>query len=421
MTIINASRLALLAVSLVIVIINLHYAWQTLTPQAGGRMLPAEDFAQVQDADRRAKPASPMLLSSTASDYINTTIPNKATMSILCTSTDPYINFGSYKLRCQDFATLARQCAGTSVNITTNVEIHDILMQPHIYKDYKFDATIITKSLPFESKHFALPTWLGNIYFDLVDNYKIKGSGIHQSFTLILQTERQSELFPDHDYRVVEHWYNSYPADMERGQAMPEHIPAVSNSRKIRLATVWSLKPFEGWCPTIDGIEGVSYDCIAQSFEIDQWYSKVSPNPLSEQEIQDIMTDPKYGPGKLYYDLFQNYDVLVALAKNNTFKLHFGNVQRIVSQMRSGVPVLVEVWGPVLQNFVEKYNYPCAFQREHPQLPYLGFREAMEKMKDPAARRECQHQGLEIAKDYSPTVIGKKFLRAVGYAGDFQC
>jgi hypothetical protein len=295
------------------------------------------------------------------------------------------------------------------------------LSQPQIFKHHQYDATIIIKKIPTGSQVHGLPSWLGKIFIDMVDNYKVKPSWINPDFSLILQTERQRKVFPKHHYKVVEHWYNSYPADMARGDDLPEYVPPISQSKEMRLATIWSLKPLEGDCPSSDGIENISYDCIVQSFEIDEWYSKVLSSHDIREEVSHIMSDPMLGRGKLYYNLFQKYDVMVALAKNNTNKLLYGNVQRIVSQMRSGVPVLVEVLGPVLQEFVDRYNYTCAFQRYHLDLPYLSFGEAVEMMKDPDVRRRCQSHGLSIAKDFSPNTIGKKFLRAVGYNGKFEC
>jgi hypothetical protein len=173
----------------------------------------------------------------------------------------------------------------------------------------------------------------------------------------------------------------------------------------------------------------MSYACIEQEFEIEDWYANVVNSTAVEQEVNEIMADSMLGRGKLYYNLFQQYDVMVALAKNNLQKLRYGNVQRIVSQMRSGVPVLVEVRGAVLDHFMDKYKYKCAFQRvdtykeyrNESQSPYMTFEEAVEKMKDSELRKECQQHGLKIAREYSPNVIGKKFLKAVGYNGDFQC
>jgi hypothetical protein len=416
--------LTLVIASAVIALCNVHYVARMLKhPELEFHA----DFRQTKEAMMQhvhKSALSHVRVSSVSDDSRDPklSVQNQPTMNILCTSASPNINFGSYKLRCLDFATWAKQCAGSTVNITTGIEIDDVLMQPQIYRQYHFDATIIIKIIPTGSTTRGLPSWLGKIFIDMVDNYKVKPSWINPQFSLILQTKRQREMFPKHNYRVVEHWYNSYPADMARGDELPEYVPSISQSKQIRLATVWSLKPFEGYCPSSDGIENISYDCIVQNFEIDEWYSNVVSSPDTTEEVSHIMSDPMLGRGKLYYNLFQKYDVMVALAKNNTYKLQYGNVQRIVSQMRSGVPVLVEVWGPVLKEFVDRYNYTCAFQRFHVDpSSYLSFEEAVEMMKDPGVRRECQSHGLSIAKDFSPNTVGKKLLKAVGFKGKFEC
>jgi hypothetical protein len=100
--------------------------------------------------------------------------------------------------------------------------------------------------------------------------------------------------------------------------------------------------------------------------------------------------------------------------------------------------VLLEVDGEVLTDFMIKYDYQCSFvrtiiknntikdviqQQRQQQLWWQrrSLEEAVEMMKDPAMRKACQQHGLQIAQDYSPNVIGKKFLRAVGYEGGFDC
>ncbi|KAL3924981.1 MAG: hypothetical protein SGILL_000705 [Bacillariaceae sp.] len=291
-----------------------------------------------------------------------------------------------------------------------------------------YDATILTKSVPAGSRTFGASEGLGNIFVDVVDEYSMKDTKINYEFSVILQTPWEKERFRKHkNTKVVEHWYNSYPADMERGDAEPEHMPIISNetNKPLNLATVWFAQPGEGQCPNATSMEGVSYECLTKSFGIEGWYGGVVTTPDAAKEVETVMADPKLGRGKLYYNLFQNYDVLVALAKNNKEKLRYGNVQRVVSQMRSGVPVLVEVRGDVLKHFMDKFHYKCAFTREDSdgsdRHGLWTFEEAVENMKDPEVRRECQRQGLEIAKAYSPNVIGKKFLKTIGYTGDFQC
>lgn len=420
---------------------------------------------------------------------------------------------------------------------------------------------------------------------------------------------------------------------VSEGATVHTDISRSTQRHVVRFATVWNTRrtadPYEGGCPILDDnlMQGgsndikVTYDCLDLDFDITSWYPdrmassrmittseelgtfsmplsaintfaqlidsfiswfrskkekekrrKIRLQQHAKCEMQQALADPLLGTGKLYYNIFQQYDVLVVPVKNHTMKLHFGNVQRAVSQMRSGVPVLLEIRGKVLQDFMDRYNYTCAFTREvrnrqtHQYIysdpsnsrdtmlnreqqqqqedePYdnleselnsfldeladtskqqeqqagsalsisvpggsttstidspddlhnsfseredepeldekLGrrrlqsavgmsgsslrrssvprkwnhnnnsnnnkndndvtrgngkrkhgrkgrrqlwtFSEAVIKMTDPEVRYQCQQQGLQIAQDYSPSKIGQKFLRAVGYEGDFVC
>lgn len=141
------------------------------------------------------------------------------------------------------------------------------------------------------------------------------------------------------------------------------------------------------------------------------------------------LANPKFGAGMLYYNVFRDFDALVVLAKNDKMKLQYGNVQRAISQMRSGVPILMEIRGRVCEDFMDRYNYSCAFRRYPDEgtnqygrsSVLMSFDEAVEQLKNEDVRKECQRQGLEIVKDYSPSKIGQKFLKAVGYDGGFNC
>jgi hypothetical protein len=342
-------------------------------------------------------------------------------MNILCTSEARVLSFDSYKIRCEDFATWTTQCA-PKVSITTGIAIEAVISD---HTKFDFDATIIVKHVPKDSLTKGLPGELGEVYIDVVDNYRLHDYKINTDFTVILQNNLHEEAYPNHKHVVVKHWYNSYPADMGREDELPEYMPAISEEvpEILRLGSVWNTleSPTEGHCPRIDEIERVTYDCIEQKFDIEDWYVNVTKTPEAEEEVKAIMADPMLGRGRLYYNLFYRYDVMVALAKNNPAKLRYGNIQRIVSQMRSGVPVLVEIRGPVLQYFINTYNYKCVFQRVYPESGIWDFEEAVAHMKLPNVRRECQRHGLEIAKDYSPNRVGRKFLRAVGYEGEIDC
>jgi len=50
----------------------------------------------------------------------------------------------------------------------------------------------------------------GNMYVDLVDEYGYDDEDIPTDMHLILQTAWQgNQVFPSHNFTVVEHWYNS--------------------------------------------------------------------------------------------------------------------------------------------------------------------------------------------------------------------
>jgi len=240
-------------------------------------------------------------------------------------------------------------------------------------------------------------------------------------------------MYPNHTSSAVEHWYNSYPSDMVN-PGDPEYIPTTEQKslRRLHIASIWNTRrghdPTEGGCPK-HNVPGVKYDCIDKDFEISSWYLQLMKTKDDECEMVRTLAYPQLGTGMLYYNVFRKFDALVVLAKNHTMKLEYGNVQRAISQMRSGVPVLLEIRGRVFEDFMNQYNYTCAFRRYHNEQSILderfgklmSFNEAVKQLKNPDIRKECQRQGLEIVKDYSPSKIGQTFLKTVGYRGDFQC
>jgi hypothetical protein len=436
-----------------------------------------------------------------------------ATFRILCTSTNKKIEWGSYQIRCRDLKSWAERCCRSSssssspsdgsavggVYVVTDLSFSDMYRRRWIRwwlnklrpeETYTYDATIFVKSFP--SLKRLLPSFGNNLFVDLVDEYGYVGDDIPTKYHLIAQTAWQGpEVFPNHKTSIVEHWYNSYPADMMLPEAEddPKDIPVIgdddNNNQPLRLATVWNTRrekePTEGGCPTLSTkhqTTNVTYDCLDLEFDISKWYLKyifsrrpqLDGGDINQQQqqygqfqsteearvdMEATLQDPQLGPGKLYYNIFRNFDVLVVLTKNHKEKIRYGNVQRTISQMRSGVPVLVEIRGRVLHDFMSKYNYTCTFQRyldnkedddslgvvevhnsagigsnnnipthqrqQQKKRKYWTFNEAVEEMKKVSVRRKCQRQGLNIARDYSPSKIGQKFLRTVGYKGDFVC
>jgi len=354
---------------------------------------------------------------------------------LLCTSTLRKINWGSYQLRCRDLKVWAEKCT-ENVKLSTDISFEDVQRPKWIRyifgrlaeeEKINYNATIFVKSFPGVKK--ILPLY-GNIYIDLIDEYGYDDEDIPTAMHLILQTAWQgNQVFPSHNFTVVEHWYNSYPTDMVSASGRPEYVPPLSNQSKINIATVWNTKrekqTTEGGCPILNSTE-VTYNCLDQAFDISSWYLKLFKREEDRYEMERILADPQLGKGMLYYNVFRKFDALVVLAKNDSMKLDYGNVQRAVSQMRSGVPILLEIRGKVLEDFVERYNYSCVFQRHQDNATlhtrsYWSFNEAIEQLKRPQIRKKCQDQGLMIVNDYSPSKIAQKFLRAVGYTGDFMC
>merc|ERR1711862_58388 len=141
--------------------------------------------------------------------------------------------------------------------------------------------------------------------------------------------------------------------------------------------------------------------------------------------IQAIMDDPMLGRGRLYYEVFWMYDVLVVPVKtHDRAKVKYGTVQRMTSQTRSGVPVLIEINGYVTENFMEKYNYSCAFSETetmHDTRRYWTFREAVEAMKSEDLRKKCQEEASKISSEFSTQKMAQKLARTLVYGGEFQC
>jgi len=358
---------------------------------------------------------------------------------ILCTSTRKKTKWGSYQLRCRDLKTWAQKCT-KDVHIVTDISFEDmqrlrwlryLFGQMAEEEKIQYNSTIFVKSFPGRKRFLPL---YGNMFIDMVDEYGYFDEDIPPEMHLILQTDLQGrQVFPSHNHTVVEHWYNSFPADMDLS-GPPEYVPPVAHQSNISVATVWNTKrgkvPTEGGCPEIHS-PNVSYECLDQPFDISTWYLKLFTDENDRCEMEKTLANPRLGSGMLYYNVFRRYDALVVLAKNDSMKLEYGNVQRAVSQMRSGVPVLIEIRGSVLEDFAERYNYTCTFQRYHGdptskrfaerKEKYSSFDDAIELLQRPEIRKQCQEEGLAIVNDYSPSTIAQKYLRAVGYSGDFLC
>ncbi|KAL3918723.1 MAG: hypothetical protein SGILL_004100, partial [Bacillariaceae sp.] len=116
------------------------------------------------------------------------------TMRILCTSNSFYMERGSYDIRCRDLAKWAQQCA-PSVEMRTGLTL-DKAQQ----LETKYDVTLITKIVAKYNEAHSLPDRFGKVFIDLVDNYKLERQHVSPNYTLILQSDLQKGVFPNHNY-----------------------------------------------------------------------------------------------------------------------------------------------------------------------------------------------------------------------------
>eukprot|EP00980_Cylindrotheca_fusiformis_P017287 scaffold5347_cov130-Cylindrotheca_fusiformis.AAC.9 len=364
---------------------------------------------------------------------VDNSINDSKKYKILCTAGNHGMEWGSYIIRCRDLKIWAKRCAKAVQIITLSHEqIRRSRARELIFGRMSeledINATVSIK------KPFAPKPQFGRMFLDVVDNYDISTLDIDAGVEVIVQNEYHAhDKFNDRKYHVVEHWYNSFPLDMLSDSIAPAfplpQIRTVNNHTSLEMATIWTnhLHPCASFSKEPSG---TNYHCIDETYKIEDWYQKYFNTSDSKEmkRLEMLLADPDQGPGILYYELFWKYDVLVVPVKIASMpKLRYGNVQRALSQMRSGVPVLLEIYGEVLEDFMDKYNYTCAYIMHNrtlmskPKRHYWTFEEAAEAMKSVALRRQCQQEGLQIVRDYSPNEIAKKHLRALGFEGEFDC
>lgn len=345
---------------------------------------------------------------------------------ILCTSSKSRMTTGSYKIRCEDFKKITEHCGETArVFLLSHEEVLEGRSHPP-RADKFFNATITVKQKLQPDPRF------GVIFLDVVDKYLLGDEIFDVDVEYIVQNEDHGQdKFFGEKFHVIEHWYNSFPADMLSNSTVPVFdLPQIKSGASIRMATVWNNK--KETCPTMPVSANIKYDCIMEHYSIEKWYRNhfgfASANHTEMKRLEDLLSDPMQGPGRIYFELFWQYDILVVPSKiSSPQKLKYGNVQRAVSQMRSGVPVLLEIYGKVLHDFHRKYNYSCVFKVDRAsgtQENLVGistFEEALSLMKSPVLRKQCQEEGLRISADYSPTTIVSRELRMLGYHGRISC
>ncbi|CAJ1948387.1 unnamed protein product [Cylindrotheca closterium] len=381
-------------------------------------MLPATQRIRLQSAISRLVYGVVLLAFLFNQHAIAEAVEDKP-FQILCTTTRRYVKVGSYKIRCHTFKRLAEHF-GKNVEVT-------VVPQDQLYPEWKgdnaelvakkFDATVVIKrAIPPEER-------FGKMFMDVVDSYTITHENLDPAYDAIVQSiHHGNDIFSNRTFHVVEHWYNSFPQDMMASTDLPVvPLPPVHPVEVLKLGTLWTNEDEE--CAYLHS-PSMQYTCISEKYRIELWYQDYF-EPKEKPRVDALLSDPDQGTGRLYFELFWKFDVLVVPAKaGNPAKLRFGNVQRAVSQMRSGVPILLEIYGDILEDFMDEYNYPCAYvvpgKNYQARHEYMTFEKAVLQMKKPDVRRACQEAGIRIAKDYSPFRIVKKQLEGMGYKGEFN-
>lgn len=337
------------------------------------------------------------------SDHSNSTL----TYNILCSSTAFLRSWGSYRARCIQFKSWldTTRCA-PSVNIVLGE------LPPESNSSIQYNATMYVKWVP------PVQANLGRTFVDVVDQFMISGRSIPMDFEVIVQGMiHGTERFPNHKSHAIEHWYSSYPLDMNNID--PEYVPEIVEKDILQVGTVCAGCPM----PTNGNLSSVNMVMIDEAKEggIEQWFVKyLSGDGWTEEKMSKMIEDPRYGKERLYTAVFQMFDVLIITPKKDRNKLRYGSIQRITSQMRSGTPVLVRAEGLAFISFVEYHNYSCVYS-DNTYSGYQTLEQALVLMKDVNYRKKCQNEGLKISLDFSPNVIGKELLRVLGYNESFNC
>lgn len=332
---------------------------------------------------------------------------------ILCTATPVVMGWGSFRIRCRDFKKYAEFYFGPHVQI-------DVISATEAMGHY--NATIMIK-VTKPGKRVPPLTKIanrsngtisfGNIFIDVVDNYNLDDARIPQSYHVIVQNDLHAqEVFASrstHLVHVVPHWFNSFVADVEsETPVLPAPVLKKKPSRwgrndpgnNLTIAMIWNPRaPDHEHAAQVVSIPETGYTFLPMNFEFDigTWFpdlqgSPYAPNAMGQNEsIAAMLADPARGEPYLYLTLFRKYDVLLILGKfSDPNKDRYNSVQRAISQMRSGIPVLLECVPAQAHLCVD---YPCGFSTAD------EMKAALERMKDLKVRQECARKGVEITSE----------------------
>eukprot|EP00522_Entomoneis_paludosa_P006312 CAMPEP_0172448396 /NCGR_PEP_ID=MMETSP1065-20121228/7421_1 /TAXON_ID=265537 /ORGANISM="Amphiprora paludosa, Strain CCMP125" /LENGTH=359 /DNA_ID=CAMNT_0013199875 /DNA_START=120 /DNA_END=1199 /DNA_ORIENTATION=+ len=336
--------------------------------------------------------------------------------------------WGSYTIRCRHFKSYAERFFGPQVQVDTN---------PYTTAKGHYNATILTKVLqpndqPNEPsmqnlvEHSKNTLSFGQIFIDLIDFYP-NPEDIPDKYHLIVQNELHAQHFKNSDgqrwkssnVHIVPHWFNAFPGDAKADTpALPPLVLANSTTTgaPLQLAMVWSARG-PGKQHANETIllpeEGYEFHHINLAMGIATYLqestgSSFVNNHLGQKEsIQAIAQDPSRQDPYLFMLLFRQFDVLLVLGKTDGPKLYFNSAHRAVSQMRSGVPIVLECT-PSQQHLC--LEYPCHFDTGNS----TQLKAVLERMKNVSVRQDCVDKGIEITKKYTPKRVIDDYLTIIG-------
>jgi len=276
------------------------------------------------------------------------------------------------------------------------------------------------------------------VLVDLVDNSMLHSGKIPRRYHVIAQNEAQAAAYRNlHTTHVVEHPYTrctvcQIQTELRRHFTKSDAMLALSIVRILPSERIGDSKLVEETVPNVSLISvDEDYNKMPYIYQKALQRRYRINNATSAQAMAQLIhnnTLEAGGLGYVYNRLYRYFDALVVYVKGGRFKWRFGSVQRIVNQMHSGVPVLVQALG-IFETFVRKHQYACGFtvasttsnDSDTKPAAYPNLTQLLARLRDDfGLRKKCQQQGLEISSHYSQSIIGRATLRAAGYQGEFH-
>lgn len=368
--------------------------------EGSGTAVKKAEYTDIVNETTTSLPTSDTAIATTATTPTTESTPAQPlpVFRILCTAPAQVMRWGSFRIRCQDFKHIAESLYGPQLQIDAvalnNAKGH-------------YNSSIIVKGifplLKIASESNGTLSF-GNIFIDVVDDHGLNNQRVSYLFHVIVQNELQAkEVFGKRSpekVHIVPHWFNSFAADMESELPVwpaPALRPTWQDGQDpLRLALIWDPRPNEkALAQKMISIPDSGYQFLELSygFDIETWFEKYNGSPTvrnalgQNESIAEIIKDPERGGPYLYQLLFRKFDALLVLGKTSQTKARYNSIQRATSQMRSGIPVLLECV-PAHAKLCEVY--PCSFHNSS------EMKDVLERMKSAELRAECSRKGIEI-------------------------